>query len=153
MDLWNSTLRGGGNFKSIIDLIHPIGSIIYLNNETDPNKIYQGTTWERIKGKVLVGVDEDDTTFASAGLEGGEKEHTLEIYEMPTRTMVSTQNTTGSVKSTSGTGWNAVNVANGSFIASCLADLNSAKILTTGSNKSHNNLQPYRTVYIWERTK
>ena len=64
---------GGGNFKSIIDLIHPIGSIIYLNNETNPNKLYQGTTWERIKGKVLVGVDEDDTTFVSAGLEGGEK--------------------------------------------------------------------------------
>ena len=72
MDLWNSTLRGG-NFKSILDYFYPVGTVY----ETFDNSFYPSTnwggTWERIKGKVLVGVDEDDTDFASAGLEGGSK--------------------------------------------------------------------------------
>ena len=147
MDLWNSTLRGGGNFKPIIDLIHPIGSIIYLNNETDPNEIYQGTTWERIKGKVLVGVDEDDTTFASAGLEGGEKTNSHEHWQS-----VSNDGSTFFCTATSAAELRTrtKNIKRGSIT------LSSNSTTTTREDSTYketiNILQPYTTCYIWKRT-
>lgn len=58
-----------------IDLIFPIGSVITNSSPTfDPNKLYEGTTWQRIKGRVIVGVDENDTSFNTINKTGGHKE-------------------------------------------------------------------------------
>lgn len=71
------------NGIDLLDLIYPIGSIFETTKQDfDPNATFNGT-WTRIKGKVLVGVDEDDTDFASSTLSGGEKTHTLTETEMP----------------------------------------------------------------------
>lgn len=71
------------NGIDLLDLIYPIGSIFETTKQDfDPNTAFNGT-WTRIKGKVLVGVDEDDTDFASSTLSGGEKTHTLIVAEMP----------------------------------------------------------------------
>ena len=141
-------LMGGGNFKSIIDLIHPIGSIIYLNNETNPNELYQGTTWERIKGKVLVGVDEDDTDFASAGLEGGSKTNSHEHWQS-----VSNDGSTFFCTATSAAGLRSrtKNIKRGSITLSS----NQTNVTREDSTykETINILQPYKTVYIWERIK
>ena len=49
--------------KALNELIFPIGSIIYNSNEDfDPNTIYGGT-WEKIKGKMIIGFDESDSDF------------------------------------------------------------------------------------------
>ena len=68
-----------------VDLIYPIGSIYLSLNDINPNKMFGGT-WERIKGKTLVGVDESDTDFKTSKLTGGEKTHKLTIAEMPSHT-------------------------------------------------------------------
>lgn len=71
------------NGVDLLDLIYPVGTIFTTENDNfDPNDHFNGT-WERIKGKVLVGVDEDDSSFSSSGLTGGEKNHTLTTSEMP----------------------------------------------------------------------
>ena len=71
------------NGIDLLDLIYPIGSIFETTKQDfDPNVTFNGT-WVRVKGKVLVGVDEDDTDFASSTLTGGEKTHTLLGTEMP----------------------------------------------------------------------
>lgn len=58
-----------------IDLIFPIGSVITNSSPTfNPNKLYEGTTWQRIKGRVIVGVDENDTSFNTINKTGGHKE-------------------------------------------------------------------------------
>lgn len=68
---------------NIMDIIYPVGSIYEtMDSSFNPSKSFGGT-WERIKGKVLVGVDESDSTFRSSKLTGGEKSHTLTINEMP----------------------------------------------------------------------
>lgn len=60
--------------KSLIDLMFPVGTVITNASSTfDPNKVYQGTTWTRIKGKVVVGVDESDTPFNKTNKTGGNK--------------------------------------------------------------------------------
>lgn len=69
--------------KTIFDLVYPVGSIYETDNEGfDPNTSFGGT-WERIKGKVIVGVDKEDGDFDTVGKTGGEKNHTLTIAEMP----------------------------------------------------------------------
>lgn len=54
---------------------YPIGTILF-NEDKDfnPNSLYVGT-WERIKGKYIVGVDEDDNEINEAGKTVGSKEH------------------------------------------------------------------------------
>lgn len=70
----------------IFDAIYPVGSIYTSINSTDPSTLFGGT-WERFgKGKVLVGVDEDDSDFSEANKTGGEKTHTLTVDEMPSHT-------------------------------------------------------------------
>lgn len=69
--------------KTIFDLVYPVGSIYETDNEGfDPNTSFGGT-WERIKGKVIVGVDKADGAFDAVGKTGGEKNHTLIESELP----------------------------------------------------------------------
>lgn len=50
-----SRLTDIGNSYSIIDLIYPIGSIYCsLDPSFDPNKIWTGTTWEKIKEGIFL---------------------------------------------------------------------------------------------------
>lgn len=54
---------------------YPIGTILFNENaDFDPNELYTGT-WERIKGKYIVGVDEDDDILNQAGKTVGSNEH------------------------------------------------------------------------------
>lgn len=56
-----------------LDDMHPVGSIFLSVTSTNPST-YFGGTWVRIsKGRVLVGVDEDDTAFDTAEETGGSK--------------------------------------------------------------------------------
>lgn len=78
---------GGGVSSNIVDLILPVGSVITNSKQDfDPNIVYPGTVWQRIKGKVIVGVDESDTDFATANKTGGEKKHTLTTAELASHT-------------------------------------------------------------------
>lgn len=56
-----------------LDDMHPVGSIYLSVTDTNP-ATYFGGTWVRIsKGRVLVGVDENDTAFDTAEETGGSK--------------------------------------------------------------------------------
>jgi microcystin-dependent protein len=68
---------------SIIDAAYPIGIIYESDDPTEPAIVFGRGTWERMKGVILVGVDEGDTDFNAAGKTGGEKNHVLTAAEMP----------------------------------------------------------------------
>lgn len=66
----------------VINMVYPIGSIYETeDSEFNPNVLWGGT-WERIKGRVLVGVDENDADFDTSGKTGGEKTHILTTSEL-----------------------------------------------------------------------
>ena len=122
----------------------PIGTtLIFYSSAVNPNDIYGGT-WERTaKGKAIVGVDEDDEDFATAGLTLGEKKHQTTTEEMPSHTHQLTldgygSDTASGVKWTSGT--NMGKYAYGGDM-----------IEVVGGNQPHNNIQPSMTFYIWTR--
>ena len=72
--------------KNVLDLIYPIGSIIYNENESfDPNAVFGGT-WEKIKGKMIIGLDDTDSDFNTLKATGGSKTHTQTSEEVGSHT-------------------------------------------------------------------
>lgn len=125
---------------SLINTFYPIGTVIEnASADFNPNTAFPGTTWERIKGKVLVGVDENDDDFKTSGKTGGEKTHKLTIAEMPSH-----HHSLTSVSKES------YLVPQGNFYGVRGQGVRNTD--KTGGDGAHNNLQPYETVYIWKRT-
>ena len=98
-------------------------------------------TWERFaKGRTLVGVDENDEDFASAGLELGEKEHQLTISELAKHAH----------RASYMTNWDG-KTSTGYYVISSNAGSNNQPTQDTGGDQPHNNIQPSTTVYYWRR--
>lgn len=161
--------------SDLLNMFYPVGSVYEtMDSSFDPNKKWGGT-WERIKGRVLVGVDENDDDFKTANKVGGEKTHKLSISEMPSHShSASKKSLKGGVNNISGQGktWGLTS----SGIFSNLGDTNgfyptskntttnykdgfyldathTHTIGNTGEGNAHNNLQPYVTCFIWKRVK
>lgn len=146
---------------AMVNLVYPVGSIYETDNGTfDPNTTWEGTTWERIKGRVIVGVDENDPDFNAGGKTGGEKSHRLIDSEMPKHSHYA-DNNDGTNKLTG----DSVNMGYGDGtdhgVGYCFesrwafrSDRIDTGIRTAacGGDAPHNNLQPYYIAYIWRRT-
>jgi hypothetical protein len=128
---------------------YEVGDILQTLSTSSPEDRWPGTEWESIAGRVLVGIDSTQTEFDTVGEEGGEKTHTLTQAELPdipanpsVPTICSTPNNTGGpivdyhiLGSQTTSGYSVPGIG---------ADL--------GSGEAHNNLQPYKVVYMWLRT-
>ena len=74
MSIFNGTADDIFNKKTD----YPVGSVCMFNTNIDPNEMYGGT-WVRIKGKFILGAD--DNTYP-LGSTGGEATHTLTESEL-----------------------------------------------------------------------
>lgn len=148
------------SITNLFDLIYPVGSYYMSENSTNPSLLFGGT-WERIKGRVLVGVDEDQTEFNEVNKEGGSKylqhhSHTLSGTAVSagahTHPLSYDRDTaSGSAKkrvSPNGTG--ATSSAGGAKSSGAHSHTLSGTAVATGSGNAQ-NLQPYVTCYIWKR--
>lgn len=127
----------------LMKLVFPIGSTYITQTNTNPSEILKFGTWERVKGKVLVGLDEDDTDFNTIGKTGGEKTHTLTVDEMPAHNH--------SAKFCEGIGPYASFPRGNGSVPEWGGSTNT--IANTGEGQAHNILQPYEVVgYMWKRT-
>ena len=131
--------------SDLLNMFYPVGSVYEtMDSSFDPNKKWGGT-WERIKGKVLVGVDEDDDDFNTSEKIGGEKAHTLVVNELPSHTHTNYAKRTNITINNSGNTHVTCHSSNsGATVGN--------NIGSTGKGVAHNNLQPYITCYIWKRT-
>ena len=121
----------------------PIGSIYLSINDINPAS-YFGGTWEMVaEGKTLVGVDENDSDFDSAGKTGGEKNHTLTVSELP---YIQPR-----FYKTGGSSSRFQVSMNWSHEMEEVASQN-AVVGTIGGDQPHNNMPPYFACYIWLRT-
>lgn len=154
------------NGRTLLDMFYPVGAIFITTVNTNPSS-YMGGTWVRFgNGKTLVGIDENDTDFNVAEKTGGEKRHILTKDEMPSHSH-ETRDVNGHKAyfwawsggpHPSPTLWiPGGNVSGGSMPAggNPLMSKQAWEGYTTtdtGGGNSHNNLQPYITVYMWKRT-
>lgn len=152
----NLTVNGDITCKNFFKQIYPVGSIYETTSSTfDPNVTFGGT-WSRIKGKVLVGVDEDDTDFATVSKTGGAKTHTLTESQLP--------QIDGNMTFHGQENGSAIYNVSGHFYGTNFSGKYKSPASTSGAyskvsvgykfggGAAHNNLQPYYTVYIWNRT-
>ena len=141
--------------KEIFNIAFPIGSTYVTQKEVNPSTILGIGSWERIKGKVLVGLDENDTNFNEIGKTGGESTHKLTVNEMPSHNHGVTDpghNHTFQCES-GGNKTGPSSVSLGSGTASTNHSKTGITINNTGGGQAHNNLQPYQVVgYMWIRT-
>ena len=139
----------------VLDNVYPIGSIYMNVNSTNPGTLFGGT-WEQIQGKFLLGT----SSSYPAGSQGGEASHTLTTAEMPSHehnpaneagysgfiTNSEKAFSIGDMGSQSGSGRYYP-------YASAEFDISRNTLTgTTGGGKSHNNMPPYLSIYIWKRT-
>lgn len=131
--------------KEILEATFSIGSTYVTPENTNPNTILGFGTWERLKGKVVVGLDEDDEDgyFDEIGKTGGEKKHKQTVEEMANhghtfnKTNVATMASAGS---------HEMNQGSGSRNYELLG------INNTGGGQPFNVVQPYEVVgYMWIR--
>ena len=61
--------------QGLMELVFPVGSTYVTQSETNPNTILSFGTWERFKGLVALGLDEDDADLNEIGKTGGQKTH------------------------------------------------------------------------------
>jgi hypothetical protein len=139
-------------------IMYPPGSIYITMNDTNPKEIWGGE-WELFsQGRTLIGVNENDTDFATVKKTGGTNTHTLSVAELPKHTHTFTGSATSHshvvyyrANSTTGTGdWGLTG-------ASKNAATSSTSVTPKGTNSSvggagaHNNIQPSIVVYMWRR--
>lgn len=143
----------------IVDLIYPVGSIYMSVNGTSPATLFGGT-WERIQDRFLLAAG---STYHAGDMDG-EATHKLTTEELPSHTHGS-KSLTGTFRNmqwyngtSSGIVSQGENKANrtppsgdkegaATFTIDATHEHNSV-----GGNKPHNNMPPYLTVYMWERT-
>lgn len=144
-DVNKVTASDMNQIKNAINNLFPIGFIISVDNaEFNPNTSWGGT-WERLKGRFIVGVDEDDTDLNESGKTGGEKEVTLNLEQIPPHNHGFEY----------GYGYNQSQTKTQYFVATNNKDISITYqdyIKNNGGGQPHNNMPPYYTAYRWIKT-
>lgn len=134
--------------KSKLERSH-IGQIIMstaLNTQAKVIEQYGGTTWTKIEGRFLLGASSSYPVNAT----GGEKEHTLTINEMPSHHHFDDSTPTKNLV----VGGNRLETHGYSGVGATESQgIQWGKgVWPEGGGQPHNNMPPYKAVYIWERT-
>jgi microcystin-dependent protein len=142
----------------ILDLIHPVGSVISTTtNYADSAAVvadYGGTTWTRFsEGQFPVGYSTTDSDF-SAGNTGGAKDVTLTLSQIPAHDHVPNRNTYGTANILLNRRADGGGSTGGTDNTVGEAQVNGGYGLpeVEGGGGSHENLPPYKVVYMWTRT-
>lgn len=130
------------NFQEVLNMVCPVGKVeIFYDNDDHSNHL--GFTWKRTAiGKAIVGIDSSDNDFKTIGKIGGEKTHTLTVYELPTKIPVNYGNISGGSDV----------VISSSVVGTGGAKTGQANMNINATGQAHNNLQPYQVFAIWKRT-
>lgn len=133
-------------WDSVSQVAHPIGSLYWSSEPTDPATLFPGTAWERVKDVFVLAAGDS----YAAGDTGGEAEHTLSVDEMPRHIHELQAGPRGREA-----GWNAGSgdrLAYGQYAAGRnIFEFYSRYTTANGSSEPHNNMPPYRAFYCWVR--
>lgn len=124
----------------LLNFVYPVGSIYISTSSTSPSNLFGGV-WEQVKDRFLLAAG--DTYQADET--GGEASHTLTVEEIPSH-----NHKVGYGGSNLGPSnepyydhWPITYLPNNFFLPT----------QATGGGKSHNNMPPYITVYMWKRVQ
>lgn len=164
----------------LVNILYPKGIILPFADGTDPNEIWQGTTWKRtLQGRVAIGAGdywENGKKFTyEVGDTGGEAEHQLTERELAPHTHrasaacstngahyhggrgdVKQNNPLGEYSSQGGyagaSGTDHDNYLGKTTTDGAHSHAVTVSLGTSGTGEGHENRQPYQGVAYWERT-
>ncbi|MBP3766008.1 MAG: prepilin-type N-terminal cleavage/methylation domain-containing protein [Bacilli bacterium] len=119
-----------------------------LNTEEKVKAIYGGQSWSKIEGRFLLG----ESSNYEINSTGGEATHTLTVAEMPSHShnvAIDGNKDYPIVVHSNGSNMSGYHINTGSKVT---GNYFAMKTLSAGSSQAHNNMPPYKVVYIWERT-
>lgn len=125
----------------LMNMLYPVGSY-YITESSDLNTVdkvnaYFGGTWERIADVFLLGAG---NSYA-LGATGGETVHTLTVNEMPSHCHHMPQ-----------TAWDGIEADGGiNDKGTGGHDYYNMPTDYVGGSQAHNNMPPYRAVYMYRR--
>lgn len=137
------------NGADILEMIWPIGSVYTSYINKNPGDLFGLGSWERIKGRMVVGVSESESEFSNVGKTGGEKNHVISTNEMPRHGHTESVGIKNASSEARGYGLTQT----GAFRDRVIVN-NSGRPTYTGSvggGAAHNNLPPYIALYMWRR--
>lgn len=130
---------GGADISTILSKVYPVGSIYMSANSASPATLFGGT-WERIKDQFLLAAGDK----YAAGKTGGEATHTLTENEIPEhRHSIWFPNAGG--EQSAAIGYPEAGSKNTWYAEA-------SKTGGAGGGGAHNNMPPYLSVYVWQRT-
>ena len=124
--------------KSLLDYLHPVGSIFQSTASTSPADLFGGT-WEQVKDRFLLAAGDSH----AAGSTGGEEKHVLTAAEMANHTHG--YDYTGQ---SDATGTEAIKIVSPGGTANAYT----GEATSNCGGQAHNNMPPYLAVYTWRRT-
>lgn len=149
----NGTLQIDG--KSLLDLLHPVGSIYMSTDGISPETLFGGK-WESIKDKFLLCAGDAYT----AGSTGGAAAVTLQVSHMPSHEghLYGNDSITGTDAGESTYFANSNSSAFTKYGTSRPFIVRASnEVIMRGYNKgggqAHNNMPPYLTIYCWKRVE
>ena len=136
--------------KSALDertkAMYPVGCYFYSDDSRAPSEYIpglEGTTWEQTAaGRVLIGAGTADSgTVYKAGDKGGEEKHKLSVEELASHSHIV---------------YGGYGSQDGDEIDQPLTNRNSVwsnrTTSSVGGDQPHNNMEPYKVVYIFMRS-
>lgn len=132
---------------------YPIGSIYMSVNNINPATFFGGT-WERLKGRFLLGAD--DSTYKLGGTGGSTTHnhttgnHTLTLDEIPAHTHAIPY-PDGQRNADAGSDWQKQGWNLGQ-ITKATGSAGGGKAHNHGNTGDSSNIPPYLSVYMWKRT-
>lgn len=136
--------------SSILQTIYPVGAYYITEKNENPSVTLGFGTWTQVQGRFLVG---QQSGLYQAGTEGGEASHTLSLNEIPAHGHKMNEWTL-IVSAGANTGqYNIIPVSEKGFVNIFKDDAEQNRYsVNAGGNQPHNNMPPYRAVFIWRRT-
>lgn len=147
----------------ILEKVYPVGAIYISANSDNPETIFNFGTWERIQGRFIAGVDDEDSDFSS-DQEGGHKE--LQQHSHGSGSL-STNSAGAHQHSVTAYNGGSIDGGGGNLLRNQFntPSSTSTKSINTAGNHSHSisgstsntgsgdsqNLPPYVAKYIWQR--
>lgn len=146
-----------GDIMQVLNWVYPVGSVYLSMTSTNPGTVFGGTWIQIGQGKTLIGVDASDTDYSISNKSGGSKTHALTTEELPSHSHESY----GFIDSFSW-GKDIGNV----HIEGCTVEPGAAsenqqigmhqnawnRTKWVGGDQPFSIVQPYLTVYMWQRT-
>lgn len=141
-DHWDFYVHGKEIKELIFESIYPVGRIYLTTSDENPSVTLGFGTWERWgRGRVPVGVDDEDEALNMPDMTGGTK--TEEISDLYV-----TGSNYGGIQTSANTGSYESRI----YVTPPSIKNSEGSAKHIPGTTTHNNMQPYITCYMWKRT-